>query len=77
LILSWQEVLDKVWRTVVAPLSRGLGLIGLLSGVMVTLLEIGGVAVPRLLVFVVMYAGMLGCGLMLLEVKRLRAGGID
>jgi hypothetical protein len=44
---------------------------------MVTLLEIGGVAVPRLLVFVVMYAGMLGCGLMLLEVKRLRAGGID
>lgn len=77
MILSWQEVLDKVWRTVVAPLSRWFGLIGLLSGVMVTLLEIGGVAVPRLLVFVVMYAGMLGCGLMLLEVKRLRAGGID
>ena len=77
MILSWQEVLDKVWRAVVAPLSRWFGLIGLLSGVMVTLLEIGGVAVPRLLVFVVMYAGMLGCGLMLLEVKRLRAGGID
>lgn len=77
MILSWQEVLDKVWRTVVAPLSCWFGLIGLLSGVMVTLLEIGGVAVPRLLVFVVMYAGMLGCGLMLLEVKRLRAGGID
>ena len=34
-------------------------------------------AEAMLLVFVVMYAGMLGCGLMLLEVKRLRAGGID